>query len=684
MKYLRLFLFFLGLLLPAAGWAQAPLLLSAGAGQLSGSGHFTWLRDPSGQLGPEAAFASAAWRDLPGMVRAGYTADAVWLRLEVNRQPEAPNEWMLSFTNALLDDVRLYRPDGAGGWTAQYSGEDVGRSHWKVDSHRVALPVRLDAAGPETWLIRLQSKNAMSTGIDVWPQAVFHDYTRREALYYGLYFGCYLLLILFHAFFWHMTREPQSGWYLLYVSMAAAIELLTVAIPQQLFDLSVGLSDPLLGVVMSFSLTVGVRFSSAQLGLAAHWPRLSRTILQLAIATSITSALLVVSGHYGLGAQLIQPMSMGMILLFVGLALYLLRRGDPAARFFLLVFGIYYAGVIVSYLRNLAFLPPNGWTNNAAAVGTMLHMILMSLRLNSRYDGLRREKAAAQAEALQAMNLLNENLEREVDKRTTALVQEISRRKVLEQELRDALEVEKRTNEEQHDFVAMVSHEFRTPLAIINTTAQLIAKNLNAPRDKTLTRCQNLRNATQRMSTLVDEYLTSDLMETGSTPFRPRRFDLPALLDDILKEWPATRVRLALGQIPSRFVGDASLLRVAVRNLLANADRHAPPDSQVTLQVEGQPDGSLRLVVNNSGKPIPAEEVPRLFQKYFRGRLAQHRPGAGLGLYLVRRIAQMHGGEIALEERGDNGGITFAITLPGRQGATPITGTAPAGEPAVS
>jgi len=103
--------------------------------------------------------------------------------------------------------------------------------------------------------------------------------------------------------------------------------------------------------------------------------------------------------------------------------------------------------------------------------------MLMSLRLNRRYADLRRAKDLAQAEAVRAVRALNERLEEQVLLRTAALQQEIGRRAALEGELREALAVETRTREEQQDFVAMVSHEFHTPLAIINTTAQQIARN---------------------------------------------------------------------------------------------------------------------------------------------------------------------------------------------------------------
>ncbi|WP_083691062.1 histidine kinase dimerization/phospho-acceptor domain-containing protein [Aquipseudomonas alcaligenes] len=92
------------------------------------------------------------------------------------------------------------------------------------------------------------------------------------------------------------------------------------------------------------------------------------------------------------------------------------------------------------------------------------------------------------------------------------LHEELRRRETLEQELRVSLNQEQRMREEQGDFVAMVSHEFRTPLAIIATSAQQLGRQLDAPAEKSLRRCQNIRDAVGRLLGLVDDYLTHDRM----------------------------------------------------------------------------------------------------------------------------------------------------------------------------
>ncbi|QPF73641.1 sensor histidine kinase [Roseateles sp. DAIF2] len=654
--------------LSALAQAQPPLRLDPERA-LSSGGHLAMLRDPEGRLEAEAAAAAPGWRALPGPLNIGYTNDVIWLRLVVQRPAGAAPDWLLQFSHALLDDVRLFRQDEQGQWRlAQRSGEDVGRGHWAIDARNVLLPLRLPEQEPETLLLRLRTKNAMSTYLTLMTPEVHTGRIWREYLVYGLGFGFGLLLIAFHLLFWQMTRERLSAWYLLYVSNALLVEALTAGLPQQLFDMPVWLSDPMLGLSMCAGLAIGIRFAGMQLGLDQRWPGFFRWSLRVVTGLSLVAAVLVLTGRNGAGMLAMQPVAMLSIVLLLGAACWLLPRDKGQARAFLLIFGVYYAGVLLSFVRNLGWLPTNVWTNNVAALGTLLHMVLMSMRLNRRYDQERRDKESAQARIVEIVGKHNERLEQAVRARTTDLRQEIAQRERLEQELRAALETERRAKQSQLDFVAMVSHEFRTPLAIINTTAQQIARNLDAVREKTLARCMNLRSAAQRMAALVDEYLTADRMDTGQSPFQPRdceREELVDLLDDLVADWPEGRVLLRdEQQLPERLHCDPGLLRVALRNLLANADRHTEPGRVIELQVFSPTPGGLSLRVSNPGDEVPADEVPRLFEKYFRGRQALQAPGAGLGLYLVRQIAEMHAGQARLESAGRGEPVRFRLDLP--------------------
>lgn len=608
---------------------------------------------------------SVSSRDtLSGNTNTGFSDEAVWLKLTVERDAAAPQDWVLNFDNALLDDVLVqYRSqDGSTGsaWKSLHAGENVPRSAWPLDARNPSFPLQLPA-GETQLLMRLQSKNTLAATATLWQRDAFDNHSRRDVLYHGLYFGACMLLMLLHAVLWFLTKMKKNGWYLLYVTAVSLVQVLVKGMPQWMFRLPVEVSDPLLVVCMCLSLFVGAQISIQLLELGDAWPRVCRWFTRgIALVCSLCMVLLL-AGDYAASTSLIQYANLVYLAVVVGVGVFLLRRGHPLALFFVLSFGVYIAADGFSFMRRLVGIPPDDFTRMVFMLGSLLHMVGISMLLSFRLVLLRRRAADAQDQAMQTMLTLNERLEAEVAARTA--------------KLSEALASEQRIKEEQRSFVAMVSHEFHTPLAIINMTAQQIARNAHAAWSEVEGHCQNLRTAVHRMRGLVDTYLAVDRMDEAPV-LAQRSYKVLELLDELVHEsgerhWPPDRVSIVLDDLPEPFFCDPGLLKIALQNLLSNADRHAPPGEAIVLHartevraLESGVQKGLRVDVRNGGEPIPPEEAPRLFQKYFRGRLAQQRTGAGLGLHLVQRIAGMHGGTAWLENAGEDGPITFSLWIP--------------------
>lgn len=670
--WLALLTLWLAAVLAAAGQARAePLRLDTRLGHADASGHLERLDDPAGALTVSQAAEAQAWKPLPASLSAGFTRDTVWLRLPIQVDEVARGGWMLRLSNSLLDDVRVYVSDGDGGsWSLLgWSGEDRPRREWPVDYRSPVIQFDPPAAGSYAIMIRLQSKNAVATRVEVWQRLAFDNQSRREGLLFGLYFGFYLLLICVHAVFWWATRAPMSGLFLAYIGNCVFNEVMSLGLVQQLTGLPVEWSDRMLGVGIAVSLPVALRIAFAQLDLAALYPRAVRGPQRLFWAIAGLCSLFVLTGHYAWGMQPTQLLALTLIVAFSTLAVYLLKQGWRPARFFAVAFGVFYAGVLIAFLRNLGVLPVNAFTEYISTLGTMLHMLLLSLSIVGRHERQRRRKERQQANvAADLARQHSHRLEREVALRTAEMQEEIQRRVLLEDELRASLELERRVFTEQRDFVAMVSHEFRTPLAIITTSAQQLARNLAAPVEKSLARCGNIRDAAMRLLALVDEYLTHDRMGEPRAEPRLTECDLRALLADLDREFPAGRIQCAYGPGRHVLLCDAGMLRIALRNLLANADRHCPEGEAVHVVL--REDADLQHIdVANSGDPIPADEQERLFQKYYRGPNALRHPGAGLGLYLVRTIAERLGGSVCLKTAGGAEPVCFCLSLPRRNAA---------------
>lgn len=594
--------------------AQPTVALEQPGGAIALAGKMAWLRDPGAQRTPAQAAAADGWQALQGSPNVGFTSDAVWLRLRL-RQPGDGASWRLQVDNTLIEHVHLVQRDAAGQWQVRQAGRAMRHSEWPLDTRSPVF--RLDLPeGTHELMLRLATRNSLSTTVNLWEAERFNARAQGESLLWGFYFGLYAMVILIQFLFWKWTREALSGWYVLYAGLNCFGMLMTMGYLQNALDWHGSVTVPLLSLAICLSLYAGTTFTLIALELHRHMPRANRFLSLGAAAVTGVCSLMVLAGAIGPAMGIVQVVSIVWMLCMASITVLLLRRrGEMAERFLLVAFGVFFVGILLRYLRNLGWLPPGPLTDNSIQVGSVLHMIVMCVFIVYRYNAMR-----------------------------------------------IALQVEQAARQEQRDFVALVSHEFRTPLAIIDTSAQQLSTHLDAPHDKSLKRCANIQAAARRMSDLMDNYLTVERMGHFEQTLQPRPTALQDLLTGLAAEWPEGRVRLSTAQLPAEFACDPDMLRVALRNLISNADRHASPDTTIELMAQGQPNGHLRLRVTNLGEPIPPDEMPLLFQKYHRGRSVRGKPGAGLGLFLVHRIVEAHGGRITV--RSQSGKTSFQIGLP--------------------
>ena len=220
--------------------------------------------------------------------------------------------------------------------------------------------------------------------------------------------------------------------------------------------------------------------------------------------------------------------------------------------------------------------------------------------------------------------------------------------------------------EEQKRFVAMVSHEFRTPLATIDGAVQRLqvtASNIDAP---TRHRYDKIQKATDRLTGLLDDYLTQERIDTVGQGLHLSDASPLALLHDSAASARALSadhvINIEAPNPPATFRCDVDRMRLTLRVLADNAVKYTPAGSCVTLRASAANDG-IEFVVADNGDGIPDNELPYVFDKFFRGRRASQQTGSGLGLHMARRVVEMHGGTLTAHNRV-NGGAQFRIWLP--------------------
>ncbi len=233
--------------------------------------------------------------------------------------------------------------------------------------------------------------------------------------------------------------------------------------------------------------------------------------------------------------------------------------------------------------------------------------------------------------------------------------------------LEEALQQEKNINAMQRQFVTMTSHEFRTPLAIIDGAAQRLLRKKGGIDaaflgDKT----QQIRSAVARMVELMESFLSAGRIETGKAELSLVDCALHKLIEQAIKRQklssPHHRFETDIEALPPMIRCDALGISQVITNLLSNAIKYAPRAPDILIR-GWEEEGFVFLSVKDEGVGIDAEDIDKLFQPYFRARTSTGIAGTGIGLSLVKQIVTLHDGDIFVEsQRGK--GTTFTLVLP--------------------
>ena len=247
--------------------------------------------------------------------------------------------------------------------------------------------------------------------------------------------------------------------------------------------------------------------------------------------------------------------------------------------------------------------------------------------------------------------------------------------------LRERLAEEQRLMLLQRNFVSMASHEFRTPITIIDAHAQrLITMKDRLSADDLAERARKIRTAVRRMTHLIENLIDSMRVIDGDVKlyFHPTTIDITGLLHEVCQLQreiaPQAQILESFRVRAPTIVGDANLLFQVFSNLLSNAIKYSPRGGLINVVLEPG-DSSVTVSVQDRGIGIPESDRPRLFERYYRGSNASGIVGTGLGLYFVKTVVELHGGEVTAESR-EGGGSCFQVRLPVRFAAPAAVRTA--------
>ena len=244
----------------------------------------------------------------------------------------------------------------------------------------------------------------------------------------------------------------------------------------------------------------------------------------------------------------------------------------------------------------------------------------------------------------------------------TGIVRDITERKRAEQALKDA-------DRHKDEFLAMLSHELRNPLATLSMAAHVL--RTVAPDNPKIADAQGvIERQTQHMVRLIEDLLDITRVRLGKLSLQRERLDLAALIADVTRSRRvaggfAARASVSLDLSPVWVYGDKARLEQVYSNLLGNAFKFTPASGSIRVSVKRDGNEAV-LRVADDGKGIAVEVLPAVFELFVQGEqnVGRAEGGLGLGLALVRRLAEMHGGKVGAASAGVGFGATFTVSLP--------------------
>ncbi len=250
-------------------------------------------------------------------------------------------------------------------------------------------------------------------------------------------------------------------------------------------------------------------------------------------------------------------------------------------------------------------------------------------------------------------------------------VRDITSRKQTEARLREALALAERANRTKSEFLAAMSHELRTPLNAIIGFSEIITKEVFGPIGSARYRdyLGDILGSARHLARLIEDLLDLSRLDAGQMALDDGEVDLRAVIDDTVRmlELRARREKVALaveiGPALPRLRGDRGRLQQVLINLIANAVKFTPTNGRVTVRAALAASGDMSVRIADTGIGIPPPLRAQVFEPFFQVAGGEQAEGVGLGLSIVRRLVELHGGTVAILDEPPPGTV-FEVLLP--------------------
>ena len=577
------------------------------------------LIDPGGAM-PVEEVVHAEFAPLGPILSRGFTDAAHWLRLTIRPRADG-GELVLRIRPTYLDEVVLYEPDPEQVWRVRATGDRTPVA--ERDSGSTRLGFRIAPAEPETtYYVRLQTTSTSLMAVEALEPREAARRDRRTDVFNLLNLGVVLWILLWAAHEWLVRREPVIGLFTLsqlsFLAYDASIMGYLAAIVPAWASV-----DALTSFFVCLTPLLFLLFNRALI-LTFRPRRIALRILDTLIVVEAGAMALLLTGQTSTALWLNSLVALLMAPLLVGLSFAVEEDAPPGRTALRVAYGLQAVALFVSLAPVLGLVQATDWNLHALTIHGLIAAIIVFVLLYMRARKLQRTGMQAAVDLIVA---------------------------------REQLEMERRQRDLQDRFLAMLSHELKTPLSVIRIGVGM-SKAEGEPR-------RLIDSALENIDGIVDRCSYADLLDQQRLEVRRSPVDVADVLSEAAaRTWAGERLRIDAAGLPIVHC-DRPLLGVMVSNLIDNAlkySREGSPVEVVARVFEHEGRSGIAIAVESEpgrgGLPDPG----RVFEKFYRAPGARSKSGSGLGLYIVRGIADLTGSDVAYDDKG--GKARFRLWVP--------------------
>ncbi len=577
------------------------------------------------------------FRRLKDKLNDGYSHKAVWLRFSLSRTSRFPAEAWLRLYPPYLDHVTVFvqsdrDPSRASSYRQIKLGDHIPVADRPLPGTDFLAPLSLPLETPVTIYVRIQAISSLNFNASVHTPTDMYREINTDILIQGGYLAIIILFSLLNFIYFLRINDKLFLYFALY-ALAVATNYFSISgiLSLILPDVAHLISDYLAdigkgGAILLVSLFLIHLFTS-------ELTPFTRRYLQFMV---VIGAITILADPLGFYIEMAPVTSVAMLFLFfmiTWLSYKAVKNNKPGGKLFFIAFGISNLGYFIHFLQLLGLVPLEWWNINNIKYASLLNIVLMTIALAERFW--------------------------EIEKLTMAALRE-SELKSLE------LATERVATERQKRFLTMLSHEYRTPLAIIQSSLDIMDLQMSNQYPENRSELDKMKRAVRRLVEMMDVSLEKSRLSDSREKEGAVRIPLASFMateaEEVRALWPKRTFRFAISLTDQAINSEKHYFTTALFNLLDNAQKYSPPDSPIDVDCHGE-DNEVVIRIRNQSDGLLMNETELLFRKYQRGSNSNNTNGSGLGLWLVQEIIQRHHGAVTFEKSGAYVVVTVRLPL---------------------